>query len=52
MPYMPSIVLSAEAQIGKYDEKGSDVNLATLAGCQLPPQLTDTVGKITKPVGW
>ncbi len=28
-PYTPSIVLSAEAQIGKYDEKGSDVNLAT-----------------------
>jgi len=116
-PYTPSIVLSAEAQIGKYDEKGSDVNLATylvrdaakgdstkaivvsndsdlveplrvvrsdfgidvylinpqrravaelsraangtrditlatLAGCQLPPQLTDAVGMITKPAAW
>jgi uncharacterized LabA/DUF88 family protein len=116
-PYTPSIVLSAEAQIGKYDEKGSDVNLATylirdaakgestkaivvsndsdlveplrvvrsdfgidvflinpqrravaelsraasgtrdislatLAGCQLPPRLTDAVGMITKPAGW
>jgi len=28
-PYAASIVLSAEAQIGKFDEKGSDVNLAT-----------------------
>ncbi|MEA2785981.1 MAG: hypothetical protein QOF71_2085 [Candidatus Eremiobacteraeota bacterium] len=28
-PFTSSIVLSAEAQIGKYDEKGSDVNLAT-----------------------
>jgi NYN domain-containing protein len=28
-PYTASIVLSAEAEIGKYDEKGSDVNLAT-----------------------
>ncbi|HTD32155.1 MAG TPA: NYN domain-containing protein [Candidatus Elarobacter sp.] len=28
-PYTSSIVLSAEAEIGKYDEKGSDVNLAT-----------------------
>ena len=116
-PYSPSIVLSAEAQIGKYDEKGSDVNLATylvrdaakgestkaivisndsdlveplrvvrsdfgvdvylvnpqkravaelsraangtrditlstLAGCQLPAQLTDAVGTINKPAAW
>lgn len=28
-PATQSIVVSAEAQIGKYDEKGSDVNLAT-----------------------
>jgi hypothetical protein len=28
-PYTGNIVLSAEAQVGKYDEKGSDVNLAT-----------------------
>jgi uncharacterized LabA/DUF88 family protein len=116
-PYTASIVLSAEAEIGKYDEKGSDVNLATylvrdaakgectraivvsndsdlveplrvvradfgvdvylinpqkravaelsraangtrditlatLAGCQLPLQLIDPVGIITKPTRW
>lgn len=28
-PATQSIVMTAEAQIGKYDEKGSDVNLAT-----------------------
>jgi hypothetical protein len=27
--HSPAVVLTAEAQIGKYDEKGSDVNLAT-----------------------
>jgi uncharacterized LabA/DUF88 family protein len=27
--YSPPVVLTAEAQIGKYDERGSDVNLAT-----------------------
>jgi uncharacterized LabA/DUF88 family protein len=27
--HSPAVVLAAEAQIGKYDEKGSDVNLAT-----------------------
>jgi uncharacterized LabA/DUF88 family protein len=116
-PYTASIVLSAEAEIGKYDEKGSDVNLATyllrdvakgdcttaivvsndsdlvepirvaqsefgaavylinpqrravaeltraatsardlslstLAACQLPAQLTDSVGTITRPADW
>jgi uncharacterized LabA/DUF88 family protein len=116
-PATQSIVMSAEAQIGKYDEKGSDVNLATylvrdaakgdctcaivisndsdlveplrvarsdfgirvylvnpqkravaelsraadgtrdlalatLAACQLPQQLTDSVGTITRPTGW
>ena len=98
-PYTASIVLSADAEIGKYDEKGSDVNLATylvrdaeplrvvrsdfgvdvylinpqrravaqlsraangtrditlatLASCQLPLQLTDAAGIITKPKGW
>ncbi len=116
-PYTASIVLSADAEIGKYDEKGSDVNLATylvrdaakgecthaivisndsdlveplrvvrsdflvdvylinpqrravaelsraahgtrdialatLGACQLPSQLTDPVGNITKPARW
>lgn len=116
-PSTQSIIVSAEAQIGKYDEKGSDVNLATylvrdaaksectraivvsndsdlveplrvvrsdfgvsvylvnpqkravaelsraadgtrdlalatLAACQLPRQLTDAVGTVTRPAAW
>lgn len=116
-PSTTNFVLSAEAQIGKYDEKGSDVNLATylvrdaakgdcttaivvsndsdlvepirlvraefgvdvylinpqkraatelvrsarscrdlnlttLAACQLPRQLSDAFGTVTRPAAW
>jgi NYN domain len=116
-PSTTNVVLSAEAQIGKYDEKGSDVNLATylvrdaakgdcttaivvsndsdlvepirlvraefgvdvylinpqqravtelvrsarscrdlklatLAACQLPRQLTDAFGTVSRPAAW
>jgi hypothetical protein len=42
----------AVAEMTRAANAGRDLNLATLAACQLPAVLNDAAGAITRPVGW